>query len=107
MPTLIFLSIDHQRTNQVKNLPISVIEQDSLVECLLRVLLPSHARHVNLLCAPESTICPTSVLNNLRYTSWMLFNQKIFINDSHGKDFFIIAGDNTTHMLYFFEANSM
>ena len=103
-PILIFLSINLRSTGQVLDPPFSVIQQDSVCEeCLLRVLLPSHARHVYLLCAPESTFCPTSVLNDLRYTSWTLFRQKIFIENSYGNDFFVIAGDNATHILAFFE----
>jgi len=33
----------------------------------------------------------------------MLFHQKIFIENSDGNDFFVIAGDNPTHILSFFE----
>jgi len=35
----------------------------------------------------------------------MLFHQKVFIDDSYGGDFFVIAGDNATQVLYFFEGN--
>jgi len=33
----------------------------------------------------------------------MLFHQKVFIGNSYGNDFFVIAGDNPTHILSFFE----
>ena len=102
---LLFLSIDLRSTHEVVDLPISlpVLEDDICEECLLKILLGSYARHVYLLCAPDSVFCPTNVLNNLRYTSWMLFRQKVFIQDSRGTDFFVIAGDNATHILSFLE----
>jgi len=47
VPTLLFLSINLQSTDQVLDLPISVFEQDSVCEeCLLGVLLQSHTPDV-------------------------------------------------------------
>jgi len=81
------------------NIPITVIQDYLPCEvCLTRVLQQSHAQHIRLVCASNTTLCPIHALSRIPRMSWMIINRTIQGEYADERDFCVTAA-NTVRQL--------
>ena len=104
---LILIGFQMYCTDQKYYLPRSVSQEHSTNtdECLESFLYHSRPRRVRLVCGSGTMYCPSSIVNKITAMLWMYFDNKVPFAAADGRNLWVMAGDNVSHLLDYFSSN--